>query len=64
MANELSAEAKVVLRGYAELSAEDKSAFVDALNEYNRAPGEQKRTIKEGWVLGPSSPSRCPLCGK
>lgn len=62
---------KLVLKGFFDLSDDERSEFIDELNKYLKSPTpQQKRLLREGIeksaekiVLGPLDGS-CPCCGR
>ena len=66
----MTQNSNLVFRGYIKLSRQEQLEVIDALNEYEKAQTELKKSIKEGIektaagiYLGPVG-GACPCCGR
>lgn len=65
-----SEKVSIVLRGFINLSIDEKNEFLAEVGNYIKAEESKKKTLKEGvdkkacYSLGPLKQSGCPCCGK
>jgi hypothetical protein len=65
-----SEKVSVVMRGFLNLSINERNEFIEEINNYIKAEENKKKTLKEGFdkkaclSLGPLKQSGCPCCGK
>lgn len=66
----MSDRISIVLKGFTELTSEERIAFVKELNEYIVADYQRKVVLNEGFEkratlsLGPINSDGCPCCGR